>query len=249
MFPRKIRLLACAGLIATSTLMPASAGVVVGGTRVVFNEGSKEQTIQITNQGKVPAMVQSWIDDGDANARPRTIRVPFVLTPPLTRLEPGQGQTLRLTYLPMPDKPMAADRATVYYLNVLEIPPAPEESQGKNTLQLAVRTRIKLFFRPKALQGAPRDAASRLTWRLGGDAEHLHIDVTNPTSYYVSINEASLHDGSATKEPAMIPPHASVRMEVGTGKPGTQADSGKVSFQWIDDYGAMVDASAVLHTP
>lgn len=82
MFPRKIRLLACAGLIATSTLMPAYAGVVVGGTRVVFNEGSKEQTIQITNQGKVPAMVQSWIDDGDANARPRTIRVPFVLTPP-----------------------------------------------------------------------------------------------------------------------------------------------------------------------
>lgn len=246
MFPRKIRLLACAGLIATSTLMPAYAGVVVGGTRVVFNEGSKEQTIQITNQGKVPAMVQSWIDDGDANARPRTIRVPFVLTPPLTRLDPGQGQTLRLTYLPMPDKPMAADRATVYYLNVLEIPPAPEASQGKNTLQLAVRTRIKLFFRPSALQGLPRDAAGKLRWQVGSEAESDHIDVTNPTHYYVSINEATLPDGRVTKEPAMVPPHSSVRMAIGDGRNNKRPEAGKVAFQWIDDYGATVDTTTAI---
>ncbi|GAA0906281.1 molecular chaperone FimB [Rothia nasimurium] len=246
MFPRKIRLLACAGLIATSTLMPAHAGVVVGGTRVVFNEGSKEQTIQITNQGKVPAMVQSWIDDGDANARPRTIRVPFVLTPPLTRLDPGQGQTLRLTYLPMPDKPMAADRATVYYLNVLEIPPAPEASQGENTLQLAVRTRIKLFFRPSALQGLPRDAAGKLRWQVGSEAESDHIDVTNPTHYYVSINEATLPDGRVTKEPAMVPPHSSVRMAIGDGRNDKRPEAGKVAFQWIDDYGATVDTTTAI---
>lgn len=249
MSPRKIRLLACAGLIATYSFIPVHAGVVVGGTRVVFNEGSKEQTIQITNQGKAPAMVQSWIDDGDANARPRTIRVPFVLTPPLTRLEPGQGQTLRLTYLPMPDAPLPSDRATVYYLNVLEIPPAPGDTQGKNTLQLAVRTRIKLFFRPKAIQGIPRDAATKLAWHFHDDATGRRLDIDNPTHYYVSINEASLHDGSLTSEPVMVPPHGKATMMFAEGKTDRRPPDGKVTFQWIDDYGASVETTTVLDTP
>ena len=229
---------------------PSHASVVVGGTRVVFNESKKEQSIQIVNQGKSPAMVQSWIDDGQADALPRHIKVPFVLTPPLTRLEPGQGQTLRLTYLPLTDKPLPTDHASVFYLNVLEIPPSPDASQGKNTLQLAVRTRIKLFFRPKGLDdGKPRDAADKLTWALKKDVQGAHLDVTNPTHYYVSINQASLPDGRTTESPAMVGPHASIMMPLGDKTADAPPPAGKVAFQWIDDHGATVDATSVLAAP
>ncbi|KAF1008053.1 MAG: putative fimbrial chaperone YadV [Luteibacter sp.] len=219
----------------------AKAGVVVGGTRVVFNESSREQTVQITNQGTSPAMVQSWIDDGQADARPRHIQVPFVLTPPLTRLEPGQGQTLRIAYLPLPDKPLPTDRATVYYLNVLEIPPTSDEHKGKNTLQLAVRTRIKLFFRPKGVEGMPREAATKLVWRVDGGASGRYLTVENPTSYYVSINQAVVSDGAQTDTPTMVAPHESARMPLGAKAIEKLPNAGMVAFQWIDDYGASVE--------
>lgn len=44
---------------------------------------------------------------------------------------------------------LPADRESVFYFNVREIPP---KSNKPNTLQIALQTRIKLFWRPKALE-------------------------------------------------------------------------------------------------
>ncbi|WP_223346554.1 fimbria/pilus periplasmic chaperone, partial [Escherichia coli] len=41
------------------------------------------------------------------------------------------------------------DRESLFYYNVREIPP---KSGKANTLQIALQTRIKLFWRPKALE-------------------------------------------------------------------------------------------------
>ncbi|WP_162873694.1 fimbrial biogenesis chaperone, partial [Klebsiella pneumoniae] len=41
------------------------------------------------------------------------------------------------------------DKETLLWINVQEIPPAPKQ---ENVLQVAVRTRIKLFYRPVALK-------------------------------------------------------------------------------------------------
>lgn len=38
------------------------------------------------------------------------------------------------------------DRESVYWVNVKAIPSQNEENEGKNVLQIAVRTRIKLFI-------------------------------------------------------------------------------------------------------
>lgn len=44
---------------------------------------------------------------------------------------------------------LPADRESIFYFNVREIPP---KSNKANTLQIALQTRIKLFWRPKALK-------------------------------------------------------------------------------------------------
>src|SRR5258706_14303772 len=66
----------------------AAAGVVVDGTRVVYPAAKREVTINIRNPGDAPSLVQAWLDAGDPHSKPGGSTVPFVLTPPLFRLDP-----------------------------------------------------------------------------------------------------------------------------------------------------------------
>ena len=76
----------------------ADASVVIAGTRVIFPGQDKEVTVQLNNAGQLPALVQAWLDEGDAAASPEAINVPFTLTPAMFRLDPGNGQALRLLH-------------------------------------------------------------------------------------------------------------------------------------------------------
>src|SRR3984957_10005754 len=110
-------------LIATTifTAAPhAVAAVVVDGTRVVYPAAKREVTINIHNGGDTPSLVQAWLDAGDAHAKPGESKVPFVLTPPLFRLDPSKSQSLRLVYT---HDPLPEDRESLFWLNVLDIPP------------------------------------------------------------------------------------------------------------------------------
>lgn len=79
------------------------AAVSVGGTRLVFHGDEKEASITVSNTNKgIPVLIQSWVDEGENSKA----KAPFMITPPLFRLEPGQtilcarflrGQTLRKT--------------------------------------------------------------------------------------------------------------------------------------------------------
>jgi chaperone protein EcpD len=63
-------------------------------------------------------------------------------------------------------KSLPQDRETLYWFNVLEIPPKSKAANDENLnqLQLAFRTRIKFIFRPDGLKGNPLDAAANVTW-------------------------------------------------------------------------------------
>lgn len=147
----------------------ARASIVIMGTRVVYPEQKKSINVQLHNGENSPSLVQVWLDTGDASASPDSVRVPFVITPPVSRVEPGTGQTLRIMYT---GEPLPRDRESIFYLNVLDIPPRPEFGEKKadvgngNYLQLAVRSRIKLFFRPDTLNQSVTDAARQVTWSL-----------------------------------------------------------------------------------
>lgn len=75
------------GLLAAALFsMTGQASVVISGTRVIYPADAKEVSVKINNGGPSPVLLQSWIDNGDVNAKPSAIKVPFVLTPPN---EPG----------------------------------------------------------------------------------------------------------------------------------------------------------------
>jgi len=111
---------AIAIFIASLTITPVLASVTITGTRVIYPAGEKEITVRLQNKGVLPALVQSWIDSGDANQPLDEIRVPFVLMPPVSRIEAHGSQTLRLMFT---GDNLPADKESVFWLNVLDIPP------------------------------------------------------------------------------------------------------------------------------
>ena len=90
---------AAVALIATLTVgaQLAQASIVINGTRIIYNGKKKEVTVSVTNNNKVPVLIQNWIDAGLDKAIPEKISVPFVLTPPINRVDAGKSQSLRIT--------------------------------------------------------------------------------------------------------------------------------------------------------
>ena len=133
----------------------ANASVVITGTRVIYPADQREVNIQLSNTGDVPALVQAWVEPyTDPSAPEHDVKeqdIPFVLSPPVFRINPKEGQTIRLMYV---GSDLPQDRESVFYFNVLDIPPAPSAGKADNFLQLAINSKLKLFFRPTAVSRA-----------------------------------------------------------------------------------------------
>ncbi|HEK1080573.1 TPA: fimbria/pilus periplasmic chaperone, partial [Proteus mirabilis] len=56
-----------------SVSIVAQASVVIMGTRVVYPATQKSINVQLNNDDESPALIQSWLDTGDAAAAPDSI--------------------------------------------------------------------------------------------------------------------------------------------------------------------------------
>ncbi|CAB3766242.1 putative fimbrial chaperone YadV [Paraburkholderia humisilvae] len=215
----------------------ARASIVIGATRVIYSADASEVTVKLSNQGQAAALAQTWIDNGDPKAAPSTVATPFTLTPPVSRIDPSKAQTIRIFRI---NDTLPNDRESVFYLNVLEIPPKPgADESGQNHLQLAFRTRIKLFYRPTGLKMSAAEAPRQLTWQWSRNDSKTTLTVSNPTPYYVTVSSFEVKDASGAMvakslDSDMIAPGASKSMPVTE----TQAHPGEVArFFSINDYG------------
>lgn len=138
---------------------------------------NRDVIVQLVNNGSDPSLVQAWIDDGDINSTPETANVPFLLSPPVVKVSGNNGQQLRIQKV---GAALPADRESVFYLNVLDIPPTPENLQGVNTLQLAIKSRIKLFYRPASLKGG----VNAITDAIVLQVENKGFRVVNKSPYF-----------------------------------------------------------------
>ena len=155
------------------------AGVMINTTRVIFPGNQDNTVIQLTNSGEIPSLVQSWADEGDINSSPETSSAPFMVVPPVTRLAGGGGEQLKIRVL---TNSLPRDRESVFYLNVVDIP-AKTTTTG-NTLQFALRTRIKLFYRPDDLSLPPDAVPEQISASLSGET----LILKNPAPYYFTLS-------------------------------------------------------------
>jgi chaperone protein EcpD len=219
---------------------PARASVVIGGTRVVYPAQDQEVTLKLNNESKTPALLQVWVDDGDERSSPDTAKAPFTVAPPMFRMDGQTSQAVRLMYT---GEALPADKESLFWVNVLEVPPKADNSGERNVLQFAFRTRIKLLFRPAGLRGDLATTVDGLTWSLvdAPDRKGLALQVRNPGAYHVNFAQVSLKTASGSvgdQGGGMVAPGATALFVL---KDVAQRPAGALAaeFAVINDFGAI----------
>lgn len=211
----------------SGTLVPvAEAAIALDRTRVIFDGALNSVSLNVSNHNKqLPYLAQGWIEDEQGNK----IQSPLTVLPPVQRIEPGKPSQVKIQALPAA-KQLPKDRETVYYFNLREIPP---KSEKPNTLQIALQTRIKLFYRPAeiAIEKNVPAPQEQLTLMREGDK----YIVNNPTPYFVTLVDArNKKGGSVIKdfEPMMVPPKSKLPLTVSASSIGNSP-----VLTYINDYG------------
>lgn len=206
-------------------------------TRVVALESDKETSIKILNDDTTQDyLVQSWLEDQKGNDK----GLPLILTPPLFKIGAGREGKLRMVVVP---GRIPQDRESVYWLWIQEVPPV-SKVQGSQ-LQVAVRTRLKVFIRPTTLTEKSADTASKLQWQVRREGGKEWIVANNPTEYYASLSELSVTTGGKSipvvDKNAMVPAKGEMRYAAPAGVSGK---SGVLNYSTINDFGG---ETPVLH--
>lgn len=219
--------LAALAAVSLTIATTSRAALTLDRTRVIVNGGVKSVTLNISNQSKDLAyLAQAWVEDEHG----KKVQQPIVVTPPLQRLDAGKSGQLKVQT--PSESALPQDRETIFYFNLREIPP---KSDKPNTLQLALQTRVKMFYRPASLFAA-RDAKpwqEKLTLSLKGDQYQLE----NPTGYYVTIVEAGRREGDKSSQfsPVMVSPKSSISLGEGPAALGNAP-----VLTYINDYGGRI---------
>ncbi|WP_312983903.1 fimbria/pilus periplasmic chaperone [Atlantibacter sp.] len=217
--------------MALSSLMvaqQASAAIALDRTRVVYNGGEKSVSLNINNENKnLPYLAQGWIEDAQGNK----ISSPLTVLPPVQRVEPGAKSQVKVQATLAIDA-LPKDRETLFYFNLREIPP---RSKKPNTLQIALQTRIKLFYRPAAIaldksQAAEGDWVEKVTLTRQGDK----FVINNAAPYFLTVVEGapSAKGKPVPFEPVMVAPKSSAAIEASSAALGSSP-----VLTYVNDYG------------
>lgn len=200
----------------------AVAGIVVGGTRVIYSGDKPDTTISIYNkETQLPYLIQAWVDpfNKDEKSKP-----PFTVIPPVSRIEPNQEKILRIVKTA---GELPKDRESVFWLNVKNIPPSSAK-ENSSSLEIAIKTRIKMFWRPASIQLIPEKASSKVKWNRQGN----QLIVENPNPIHISIMDVSVDGKDVPLN--MIKPFEKLTLPMPNGIQGRT-----LVWRFINDYGAI----------
>jgi len=229
-------------------------------TRLIIQEADGHAIIQAHSENALPLLLQAWIDSGQTDrpdAASALSDVPFMTAPPVARLDPGTSRAIQVWLTHAPET-LPAERESLYWLNVLQIPATASGEVGapSRRLHVSVQTRLKLFYRPRAL--AHYDAAAlapndRLHFALERDAAGLAwLRVHNPAPIHQTLATLTLHlpDAAAISlDASMLAPLEERRLPL----PQAAIDIGlrevttaRIVFAVIDDDGNVIEDEQAL---
>lgn len=221
-------LMVCVLLSGILAAHSATAAIALDRTRVIYNGDQKSVSMTVSNQNKeLPYLAQAWVEDADGNK----IDSPLVVLPPLQRVEPGAKSQVKVQATQAIHM-LAQDKETLYYFNLREIPP---KSNKPNTLQIALQTRVKLFYRPAAIAISRADQANPYQSKITLNRQGNTYIVDNPTPYYVTLAAASTSftaENIKNFNPLMVPPKGRAALNVSAGSLGSAP-----VLTYINDYG------------
>lgn len=202
------------------TAFPAT---VLERTRLIVESSNNITTLRIMSRDSQPVLIQSWVDSGNSESQPGDDDSPFLVTPPVARLNPGASQSLAVRVTDNHQLPQ--NQESMFWLNVLEIPVKNQTGPNENIFQAAFKTRIKLFYRPHTVN-KPVSATDAIC--LSGGS------LVNKSPNYYSVTDIRFlkpdNKNGSISSVDIIAPYKNVSL----GNIGS-VDSALLS--WIDDDG------------
>lgn len=225
------------------------ASVTLLGSRIIYPGTANLIDIQYKNDDDNPYVIQSWFDEGDIDSQPQKINnIPFIITPPVFRIQPKAGQVSRIIFNQQTKLPQ--DRETLFWFNMLQIPPTNQiSSSPKNAMTVMLRNRVKFFYRPAAI-GKPKNILDGLKVHSLHDAQRGNgIEIINDQPWHASIVAISLSVAGNNYycEPKMILPFSRQVCWLRSSKKRLQGVS-KVQIDAINDQGARISESYPINS-
>ncbi|MBO9549834.1 molecular chaperone [Pseudomonas sp.] len=231
MYTLSVRVGACACLALSMLIFSATshAALTLNNTRIVVSSDKRSASVVVRNPSKSTYAVQTWIN---TEADDNTTVVPFATSPPFFKVSPESEQLLRINVLP---NSLPQDRESLFFFNMQEIPHASAEPG--NQLSIAMRTRIKLFYRPQQLKGKPTEQLESLTFSINERKGVKQLVINNPTPFHITFISLKVQtDGRGHKidSAQMLPPLS--RQAYALANVPLNASS-SISFSVINDFG------------
>ncbi|MFV3328432.1 molecular chaperone [Pseudomonas sp. NY15372] len=173
------------GLVALATGVPhAYAALTIHTTRIVFDSAQRNASVIIGNPSNRVYAAQAWVNTGADDA---TTAVPLIASPSLFRLNAGSERVVQLAKLP---NDLPNDRESLFFFNLQEVPEALAAEQ--NSLNIALRTRIKVFYRPSQLSSTPEQTLNDLRFSVKTINGQAHLHIVNPTPFHYTFSRLEL---------------------------------------------------------
>ncbi|EKT57150.1 molecular chaperone [Providencia burhodogranariea] len=213
-----MRFFICFFISTIITINTAYAGVIIGGTRVIYLEGNKDVSISVQNPDKIPYLIQSWIEDAQGGKQSD-----FTITPPLFRLNQEKTNALRIF---LTENKLPNNQESLFWLNIKTIP-ATERTE--NSLQIAFKTQMKLIYRPASIKNVNfAEEQKKLVWSRNGN----DVIVKNPTPYYINFQSISFNSKKAD-DISYVAPFQSTSFKI-----NDSSAHGVIKWEIINDYGS-----------
>ena len=167
----RVGMLAAFGVMSLA-MSNAWAALSVDQSRYIF-EGDKDAvSIVVENASPKTYGGQTWIE----NIKETDTRPTFVVTPPFFKVAGNGKQVLRVIKAL---EQMPEDKESIYWVSLQEIPPKNPDGG----LSVALRTKVKLLYRPAGLMEGRKNAETGLSVKTDKGQSRL----VNTTPYIFAI--------------------------------------------------------------
>ncbi len=161
-------------LVAISSVF--ADGMVPETTVIILDEGEGEATINVKNTDGMPSLLHSSIEN-----IPEDTELLVFVTPPITRVEPGEKQLVR--FIGQFSQPLKTQRLKRAIFEGIK----PKKANDKASVGVTLRQNLPLIIHPRGLEKNPTPW-TLLQWRVDGKS----LQIRNDSPYVVRLSQLVL---------------------------------------------------------
>lgn len=124
------------------------------------------------------------------------------------------------------------NKESLFYLNVMDIPPNNPQNAGKNKIKLALQNRIKLFWHPEGVVPVDKKSLSQLNIKKKDNA----ISINNETANWITITTIKAQNVKVNNESILLPPFSNNDITLKNN------NASEYELTVVDDYGNNINS-------